>query len=124
MNNENNTNVSEISLGSITADGDVYGLYLPKKSKIVGMYLVDTTGIAASDTDYAVVSLKNGSTVIGSYDTRAAGQGALTALTPKAGAIVAAADVVAAGSYLKVSYDETGTIAMTTAKLFVEWCPL
>lgn len=122
--NESNPNVSVIELGSITANGDVYGLYLPKKSKVLGVYVVDTTGIVASDSNYVQVSLQNGSTVIAELDSRAAHENGLAALTPKAANIVSAASVVAAGSYLKATYAETGTVGMTTAKLFVMWYPL
>lgn len=129
MNNELNTHVSEIDLGAITADADVFGLFLPKKSKILGFYVKDGAGIAASDTNYFILKLMNGSTELGAYDTRAAGQGALTANTPKAGVLTAAlvamgGIVVPAGSYLKANYNEEGTIAMTAGKLIVHWHPL
>lgn len=126
MNNENNTHVSEIDLAAITADADVFGLFFPKKSKIKAMWIKNTAQIAASDTDYIIVQLKNGSTVIGSYDSRAAAQGTIAANTPKAGVIDATADndLVAAGSYLKANYNEEGTVAMSGGKLIVEWYPL
>lgn len=124
ISNANNPNVNVIELGSITSAGDVYGLYFPKKSRIVSAYVVDTTGIVASDSNYVQVSLQLGSTVIAELDSRAAHENALVALTPKAMNVVTAARDVAAGSYLKATYAETGTVGMTTAKLIVQWYPL
>ncbi len=124
LNNANQTIVSAIDLGSITANGDVYGLYFPKKAKIVSAYVVDGTGIVASDSNYVQVSLQNGSTVIAELDSRAAHENALVANVPKKANIVSSAATVSAGSYLKATYAETGTVGMTSAKLIVEWYPL
>ena len=64
MNNENNRHVSVIELGALTADGDVFGLYFPRKSKVVGAWMANGATVAASDTDYFQVSLLVGSTAI------------------------------------------------------------
>ena len=124
INNANQPMVAVIDLGSITADGDVFGMYLPKKSKIVEAKLVNGATINASDTDYAQVSLQLGSTVIAEIDTRAAHENGLTANTPKSLNVVAAQSTPAAGSYLKATYNEEGTMAMTSAKLIVVYYPL
>lgn len=123
LNNERNPNLSIIELGSITADADVYGLYIPKRARILSVYVVDAAGIAASDTNYVQVSLQVGSTVIAELDSRAAHENALVANVPEAANLVSAASLLTAGSYLKVTYNEEGTVAMTTAKVFVEWAP-
>lgn len=124
MNNQLNPNVSEIDLGAITADGDVFGLYLPRKSKIIGAWVKNTATIAASDTDYFQLELKNGTTQIAEFDSRAAHENGVTANTPKAMNLVAANVVVAGGSYLKATYNEEGTMALSGGKLIVEWFPL
>lgn len=124
VNKANQPMVAVIDLGSITTNGDVYGVFLPKKSKIVSAHVVDTTGIVASDANYVQVSLQLGSTVIAEIDSRAAHENGLAALTPKALNVVAANSTPAAGSYLKATYAETGTVGMTTAKLFVVYYPL
>lgn len=125
LNNENNSQVSMIDLGSITADADVYGLFFPKKVKIKSVYLVNAAGISQSDTDYGVIKLLNGSTEIASHSTKlTGGNSALVANTPVAMSKTEANTEVAAGSYLKVNYDESGTYAMTSAKVFVEWYPV
>ena len=121
---ENYKSVQTIELGSITADGDVRGVYLPQKSKIHDVKIVDGTGIAADDSNYISASLKNGSTVVASYDSRGANQGAINANTPKSGAIVEGQEIQEAGSYLHASYDETGTVGMANAKLIVVYSPL
>ena len=124
MNNELNTNVTAIPLASITADADVFGLYLPKKSKVVGAWLSNGASTSASDTDFCTVALKNGSDTVAEIDTRAAHENGLTANVPKAMNLVAAEQIIDAGSHLKVTYDESGTFAMTTAVVYVEWFPL
>ena len=124
INNENQPMVAEIALGSITADADVFGMYIPKKSKIVDVKLVNGASITASDTDYVQVSLQLGSNVIAEIDTRAAHENGLVANTPKSLNVVAAQSLPASGSYLKATYNEEGTIAMTNAKLIVVYFPL
>lgn len=128
MNNQNALHTQIIDLGSITADADVYGAYFPQKSKIVSAYLVNGAGISASDTDKAVIDLKNGSTLIARHSTAATGgNGALTANVPAAMTLQSASNGgvnVDAGSWLKVAYDESGTYAMTSAKVIVNYYPL
>lgn len=123
-NNENNPQSVVVPLGSITADGSLPALYLPKKSKILSAHVIDTAGIAASDTDFVDIRLQNGSTVIAELDSRAAHENGLTALVAKALNVVEADSVVAAGSSLKVVYNETGTVAMTTAVMVISFFPL
>jgi hypothetical protein len=125
LSNENSPNVAVIDLGSITADADTYGLYLPMKAKIKSAYLVNGAGISQSDSDYGVVKLMNGSTVIAQHSTKLTdGTSALVANTPVAMTKTEANTELAAGAYLKVNYDETGTYAMTSAKVFIEWFPV
>lgn len=121
ISNESNPNLSVIDLGSITANGDVYGLYLPPRAKILGAYVVDGTGIAADDTNYVQLQLMNGSTQLAELDSRAAHENGLAANVPKAMNVVTANQLVAAGSYLKVNYVEAGTVGMASAKVFVYW---
>lgn len=128
MNNQLNRHVSVIDLASITADADVFGLYFPQKSKIVSVKLLNGASIAQDDTDKAVIKLMNGSTEIAKHSTAlTGGTSALTANVLAAVPLTSAVNgevEVAAGSLLKVNYDESGTYAMTTAKVFVEWYPL
>lgn len=122
MNNELNPQVQVIDLASITADGDVYGIYLPKKARILNVKLINGANIAQSNTDKAVIALKNGSTVIAQHSTAlTGGTGPITANTLTSVPIVSGAEDVAAGSLLNVNYDESGTYAMTNAKVFVEY---
>ena len=121
--NANQPMVAVIELGAITADGDVFGVYLPKKSRIVSVHVANGATISASDTDYFQISLQLGSTVIAELDTRAAHENGVTANTPKALNLVAAQVDQAAGSYLKATYNEEGTMAMTAGKLIVTYWP-
>lgn len=120
LNNENNAHLVVVPLGSITANGSLPALYLPKKSVIKSAAIINVATIAASDTDYCQVSLQNGSDVIAEIDTRAAHENGLTALTAKALNMVAAEQEQAAGSSLKVVYVEAGTFALTSAVLVLE----
>jgi hypothetical protein len=124
LSNENSPQLVVVPMGSITADGSLPALYLPKKSFIKSVTIIDVTGIAASDTNYIQVSLQNGSDVIAEMDSRAAHEGALTALVGLSLNMVAAEQEQAAGSSLKVVYNEEGTVAMTNAILVVELYPL
>lgn len=121
INNENNPHLVVVPLASITADGSLPALYLPKKAKILSAAVIDTAGIAASDSNYVDIRLQNGSDVIAELDSRAAHENGLTALVAKAMNVVEAQQVQAAGSSLKVVYDETGTVAMTTAVMVIEY---
>lgn len=118
--NYNNPHLVVVPLGSITSDGSLPALYLPKKSEIKSVALIDQAGIAADNSNWISVKLQNGSTEIATFDSRAAGNGALTALEGKAMTLVAAQAVQAAGSSLKVVYDETGTVGMTSAIMVIE----
>ena len=117
-----------IPLASITADADVYGAYFPLKSKIVSAKLVNGANITASDTDKAVIQLKNGSTLIASHSTAVTGgNGSLVANTPADMTLSGSSNGgvnVDAGSWLKVNYDESGTYAMTSAFVIVSYYPL
>ena len=124
INNANNPQLVVVPLGSIAADGSLPALYLPKKSYIKSAAVIDQAGIAASDTDFVQISLQNGATVIAEMDSRAAHEGALTALVGKSLNMVSAQQEQAAGSSLKVVYEETGTVAMTSAILVLEIYPL
>lgn len=127
MNNENSPQSVIIPLGSPSADKTVPGLQLLKKSKIVSVSLLNNANVAASDTDYFLLKLLKGSTLVAQLDTRAAGQGAVTALVSKALAIQSGQDVQDALSDLKVTYDETdsGTaVALTDAVLQINYYPL
>jgi len=127
LNNEANPHVAVVDLGSITTDGDVYGVYLPRKSRIVSVKLVNGADIAQDDSNYAVITLKLGTTVIATHSTKlTGGTSALTANTPASFSLSAtdANLVPAANSYLKVNYDETGTYAMTSAKVYIVYYPL
>jgi|JI9StandDraft_1071089.scaffolds.fasta_scaffold00638_17 hypothetical protein len=118
-NNENNPDVININLGTLAAAAVVPGAYLKKRFMVTGVHLINGATVAASDTDYAQVSLKKGSTVIAELDTRAAHENGLTTLVGKALNLVAAEVDCAAGTSLSVEYAEGGTMTLTLAQLCV-----
>ena len=116
-NNQNNPPVVSLYLGTISTAGDYPLCHLPKKFVLTGAKLLDQAGIAADNTNYVTLTLKNGSTTLGSLDTRAANQGAVTALVGKSFSMTSAEQSIAAGSDLKMTYAEGGTGTLTLAKV-------
>jgi hypothetical protein len=115
-----------IPLGSPSADAldGLPGAYFHahRKCRIEEVSIVNGANIAASDTDFVLLNLKNGSNVVALLDTRAAGNGALAARTGKTLTLNPANAVIAENSTLVVAYDETdaGTnVALTSAVLQV-----
>ena len=97
-----------IPLGSPSVDASVLGGVINGKSMVINsVQLLSAAGIAASNTDYAIVQLKKGASIVAALDTRAAGQGALVASTPKSLVVDAALKTVASGDVISVNYDET-----------------
>lgn len=123
-NNANNPQNAVINVGTYSTAGSVPLMVLPKKSRIKSIYLLDQAGIAADNTNYVTLQVKLGSTVIASLDTRAANQGAVTALVAKAFAIVAGQEEQAAGSSLALLYAEGGSGTLTLGQIQIEFYPL
>jgi hypothetical protein len=125
-NNENQLMTQIISLASITADADVYGAYFPQKSLIRSAWLVNGANISASDSNKATVSLMDGATLIAIHSTALTGGDSLSANVPSEMSLSGSTGLpeVAAGTWLKVAYDETGTYAMTNAFVIVNYFPL
>lgn len=122
--NENSPLSVAIHLGSLTTDATLIpALYLPKKSRLVSAHLMNGAVVAASDSAYVQVALKNGSTVLAELDSRAAHENALAANVAKALNMVAAEQDQAAGASLSVLYNETGSVGLTDAKLILTYYP-
>lgn len=119
--NANNPHVITTYVGSITAAGDAPICTFPKKFHLLGAKLLNNAAIAASDTDYATLTLKSGSTTIATLDTRSANQGAVVACVGKAFALAAAYDddgeaaEAVPASDVKLTYAEGGTMQLTGA---------
>ena len=107
-----------MSISGITTaagTGGEYAIPVPTRLRILACWVTDTDGIVADNTDYV------DSDVTGTpgYDSRAANQGAITADTPIALTLDAAAVVVAAGSQLKVNLAKAGSGKAT--EMGVSW---
>lgn len=125
MNNENNPQVAVVHLGSLTTDGHVLPVaHLLKKSKILGVKLLNGAAVAASDSNYFQLTLKKGSTTVAEMDSRAAHENGVTANVAKALNIVSGQETQDALSDLTLTYNETGTVALTDAKLAICYFPL
>lgn len=90
--------------GNAAATGE-WALPLPMACRIVAVFVTDTDGIAADNTDYVDMDI-TGTT---GYDSRAANQGTLTADTPLALTLSPGAVVLAAGSQLKATLAKGGS---------------
>ena len=123
--NENNPQVNSVYLGSMTTDATVVPvMHMPKKSYIKSVKLLNGAGISADNSNYATLTLKKGSTTVATLDTRAANEGAVTANVAKAFSIVSGQETQDALSDLTLTYNETGTMALTNAQLVIESYPL
>lgn len=119
--NERQTQIVLIPVGSLATDNtQVPGFTAPRKMRVVSVKLLNGATIAASDTDYAQVSLKNGSNVVAELDTRAAHENGLTANVGKALNLDSTYRDLAEGDSVHVDYQEAGTMALTNAVLQVE----
>ncbi len=99
------TNTSETPLGTVAF-----------KARLKSCKLTNNTNVAANASNYAVVSIykraSDGSaqTLLGSWNTHASAQGALTERVPASLSLVSNADVViAAGSLLSYGVGKVGT---------------
>jgi hypothetical protein len=99
--------------GIVTAagTGGEYAVPVPVACRVLAVYITDTDGIAADNTDYVDADI-TGTT---GYDSRAANQGALTADTPLALTLSPGAVVLAAGSQLKITLAKGGSGQATEA---------
>lgn len=122
LNKENLPLLLRIPLGSLSADALLPGFVLNKRYELKSAKIMNGAAIAASDTDYVIVELKKGSTVVAEIDTRAAHENGLAQNVSKALNIVSGQEVLEAGDYT-VNYNETdaGTnVALTNALLMLE----
>ena len=133
-----------VPIGTQAATISLPAAYFRKHGKLKAVRLVDQAGVAADNTNFLTVTLQDsGATpkVYASYDSRAANQGALTALVSKlmtlgggtvlgstAGAtatVVASGEVdVPAASNMILLVTVGGTGAFTKALLQLEFYPL
>jgi hypothetical protein len=124
LSNANNQSSVVIPLGSPDADKLIHGVVCPKNMKITSVYLVNSAAIAADDSDYCKVELKNGANVVAELDSRAAHEDGIADGVAEALNLVDAYSEPEAGDLLSVNYDETDTgtaVALTDAVLVVNW---
>lgn len=89
------------------------------KMRVDSLDLQLVSGLAASNTDYYTFQVKNGATVVASYDTRAANEGALTAATFGAMTLSAtqANRILAVDDVLTLDCNETGDAVLSDITL-------
>lgn len=112
-----------ILIGTQAATITLPGPLVRKRSRIKQIVYVDQAGVAADNTNFLQLSLQIGATVLATLDTRAANDGALTALVGKALSQTGEIDVPAL-SQLKVVVTKNGTGVPTLGQLYVEMYPL
>lgn len=116
--NENNAHVVLVHVGTRAATVLLPALYAAKKMIIKKVAYIDQAGLAADNTNYLQVQLKNSSTLLAEIDTRAANEGALTANVAKVAPETGIA--VAAGSTLTVNAVKNGTGVPTDGVLVLQ----
>jgi hypothetical protein len=122
--NENEPITLSIPIGSLTTDGTVLPLmHFPKKSKIVSVKVMNGATHAASDSNYFSLTVKNGSTTVAEMDSRAAHENGVVANVTKALNLVSGQEDRAALDDLTLTYNETGTVALTNAVLLLTYYP-
>ncbi len=133
MQNGLNRQSTQLRIGTQAATASVPGMVFAQKSRIKKVSLLNGAAITADNTNYLQVSMKDLDDVeYAELDTRAAHEGALTALTPKvlnlASAKLASDNSgeleVPAGTTLKIVATKNGTGVPTDACLVIEWYPL
>ena len=121
LNSELVPNIVPITVGTQAATITLTAPIVRKHSKIIAATYVDQAGLAADNTNFLQLSLQIGAVVLATLDTRAANQGALTALVGTALAI-AQADIPA-GSQLKLVVTKNGTGVPTLGHIYLEMFP-
>ena len=125
MSNENNPHIMCVPLGSPAVDAVVLaGTSSARKMYVKAVELLNAGSVAASDTDFVVLELLKGATVVAELDSRAAHENGIAANTREPLNLVAAQVEIAANSVLSVNYNETdaGTnVALTGAVLCIHY---
>jgi hypothetical protein len=125
LSNENNPGSYCIDLGSPSADAvKMAGAMGGKSWKVLSVSLVNNAAIAADNSNYVILELKKGSTIVAELDSRAAHENGLADETLEPLNLVTAQVEMAAGSVLSVNYNETdaGTnVALTDAVLCIHY---
>lgn len=123
--NANNPQVFSFQLGDMSVNDDVPLIYLPRSFVLHGARLTDMAGVAADNTDYLTATVKQGTTSLASYDTRAAGQGALVAMTSKALAVTDSStelDPIPAGDVkVTLAFHGNATLTGGVLQLYGYW---
>lgn len=125
LSNQNNAHMLCKDLGSPSVDDAVILMgSTGKKLVVTAVSLYNEAAIAASDTNYVVLELKKGSTVVAEIDSRAAHENGIAQNAKEALNLVSAELTIAADALLQVDYDETdaGTnVALTNAVLCMDY---
>lgn len=134
--NERNPQVDEVYVGSQAATITLPAKYFRKHSRLKNVRYVDQAGLTADNTNFLQLSLQDVSgNVIATYDSRAANQGALTAMVSKALVFSNANGYptidannlevdLPALTELQLVVTKNGTGVPTLGRLYLEWYPL
>lgn len=115
LSNYNNGHSVSIHLSSLTADVDVPALHCFKDVVLESVVLINGDPLAADNSNFVEIEIKNGSTIVAKLDTRPAAQGEVQAMVAKPFQILAPLNDIPSGTTLSINYDETGTIGLTSA---------
>lgn len=120
------TSILTIHVGTQAATASIGGPAIPKACKMLSCKLVNEASLATDDTNYLIVELKIGSTVLGSFSTKTTTPGKL--VNEALVALVASSNILgtnapyslAAGDQLKVVATKNGTGVPTNMAVYCE----
>lgn len=130
VNSERLPNISPVYLGTQASTISLPLMYVRKKSRLKQVMLLDQAGISADNTNYLGIELQDQDGVVyASLDTRAAHEGALTALVGKemtlSSSLADNGEVeIPALSSLKLVITAHATVTTTKAMASLELYPL
>ena len=132
VNSERLPNIVHLAIGTQAATITLPGPYVRKHSRLKYAHIIDQAGLVTGNTNYVTFSLQDlAANVYATYDTRAAGQGALVANTAGQMVDTSVSDSasqpevdIPAGTQLVLVVTAGGTVTTTKAICQLELYPL
>ena len=118
QNNERNPLLIPFQVGTQNADVTLPCIRIPRKFKITAIRLLNGVTLAAHASNYVVVQVKRGTTVVAEWSTKDDGDGGFTANVARAMRLLES--LQSGGAQLTVLVDVTGTVTTTNLLMQIE----
>jgi hypothetical protein len=109
-----------MNIGSVSATQTHFLFNVKRRFKITHLHLSNDAVLAAHGSNYVVIEIKRGSTVLGDWSTATGGDGGLPAADVVQIAIDSANDTVPANSTITCVVTINGSAALTRSRVIVE----